>query len=120
MLEVCGATQCSMDLGHARVDVFDFPRHEGHAGQSLKAVYCPHDRLDCHVLVTGLVDLCVEKISVILLGMLRPSVVICSWTYQCFLGFSRVWALIPRPMEAPQHEKGSYKVGSCTPRQTCR
>lgn len=59
-----------MDTGQVQVKLFDSPGQQEHTGESLKSVWCPHDHLESQVVVTGPVDLQVDKVSVSLLGTL--------------------------------------------------
>ena len=108
-----------MNTGQIRVELFDSPRQQGHTGESLKSVWCPHDHLESQVVVTGPVDLQVDKISVSLLGTLYP-VTCMDEDDQHFLGFSRVWTLLSRPTEELRIDRTSYKVRCCAPRERCR
>lgn len=98
-----------MSTGQVQVELFDSPRQQGHTGISLKSVWCPHDHLESQVVITGPVDLRVDKISVSLLGTLYP-VTCMDEEHSRFSGFSRVWTLLLHPTEEPRFERTSYKV----------
>lgn len=105
----------AMNTGQVQVELFDSPRQPGHSGESLKSVWCPHDRRESQVVVTYPIDLQVDKISVSLLGTLYR--VICmEGDNQRFLGYSRVWTRLSHPTEELEVDPTSYKVRWCGPR----